>query len=252
MWHTLLYQPLLNGLIFFYRIFNNLGLGIIAMTVFLRLLLLPLVLPSLKSAQKLKDLSSEISKLKKKYGKDKQAFAKAQMELYRQHGVNPAAGCLPQIIQLLVLIAFFQGFNQVLRTDGAEVIAKLNEILYSFQKLPLDTQINTRFLYLDLTQPDVFHLANFKLPGLFLIAAAVTQLFSSKLMAPSLKKSAKLADQTPGEADDMAVTMQKQMTYLFPIMTLIIGLSFPSGLVLYWFVFSATTLIQQLVVNRQS
>lgn len=250
MWYTLLYQPLLNGLIFFYRIFGNLGWAIVVMTFLLRLVLLPLTLPSLKAAQKMKELAPELEKLKKKYGKDKKAFAEAQLKLFRQHGANPAAGCLPQIVQLVVLIAFFQAFNQVLRADG-DVITKLNQVLYSALKLPEGTQMATRFFYLDLTKPDLFFLGNFKLPGFFLIASAVVQFFSSKMMRPALAKSEKMVKKTPGEVDDMAVTMQKQMTYLLPIMTIMIGFTFPSGLVLYWLIFSLTTLVQQLLLNKK-
>jgi YidC/Oxa1 family membrane protein insertase len=251
MWHTLLYQPLLNGLIFFYQIFGNLGWAIIVMTTLLRTALLPLTWPSLKMTQKMKEIAPEIAKLKKKHAKDKKAFAQAQLEVYRQHGVNPAAGCLPQIIQLVVLIAFFQAFNQILRGNG-DIISKLNEVLYPALQFPEGSQINTLFLYLDLTKPDVFKLGKISIPGLFLISAAAFQFLSSRLMSPALAKSEEAAGKTPGEADDMAVTMQKQTTFLLPLMTILIGFSFPSGLVLYMLVFSVTTLIQQKSVNRLS
>lgn len=252
MWHTLLYQPLLNGLIFLYNIFGNLGWAILSMTVLLRLALLPLTLPSLKAAQKMKELAPELAKLKKKYGKDKQAFAKAQLELYKQNGANPAAGCLPQIVQLVVLIAFFQAFNQVLRADG-DIITKLNEVLYPALRFSPEAMINTRFFHLDLTQPDVWQLGKLKLPGFLLVAAAVSQFFSSKMMRPMAAQSEKLAKKTPGEADDLAAATQKQMTYFLPIMTIMIGFTFPSGLVIYWLIFSLTTVIQQLwLKQRQS
>ena len=250
MWHTLLYQPLLNALFLFYRLFNNFGLSIIAMTFLLRLALMPLTLPSLKASRKIKELTSEINKLKKKHGKNKQAFSKAQLELYKKHGVNPAAGCLPQIIQLLVLIAFFQAFNQVLQANG-DIVANLNEVLYSFLRFSPGAMINTRFLYLELTQPDTFVLGSIKLPGLFLVGSALAQFFSSKLMSPALSGAEKLAKKTPGESDDMAVTMQKQMTYMLPFMTILVGFNFPSGLVLYWLVFSLTNLAQHLWLNKK-
>ena len=130
MWQQLLYHPILNLLVFFYQIlFQNLGLAILAMTVVLRSALIPLTLPTLKAAQKQKELAPELKKLQEKHKGDKEKLAKAQMELYRKHGVNPAAGCLPQILQLIVLIALYQAFIQVLSNDGQAVL-KLNEILY--------------------------------------------------------------------------------------------------------------------------
>lgn len=251
LWHLLLYQPIVNALIFLYQIFQNFGLAIMILTVVIRSLLIPLTLPSMKAAKKMRELAPELEKLKKKHKKDRQALAKAQMDLYRQHGANPAAGCLPQIIQLIVLIALYQAFIQVLRTDG-DVIQKLNQVLYPQFQLPLDLQIKTRFLWLDLNKPDVITIPGLPipLPGLFLIAAALVQFFSSKLMSPAVSAAKKQAKETPEQTDDMAVMMQSQMLYLFPLMTIMIGYSFPSGLVLYWFVFSVFTAIQQLVVNK--
>jgi len=250
LWHTFLYQPLVNGLIFLYRVFGNLGLAVVTLTLIIRGLLVPLTLSSLKAAKKMRELAPEIEKLKKKYGKDRQKFAQAQMELYRQHGANPAAGCLPQIVQLIVLIALYRAFGQVLQVDG-DVIAKLNQVLYPSLQLPLETVINTRFFYLNLSHPDVFRLPglNFSLPGLFLILAALVQFLSSKMMAPAVAASQKKAAKTPEKTDDMATSMQSQMLYMFPLMTILIGYSFPSGLVLYWFIFSLFTAVQQYLVG---
>lgn len=229
--------------------FDNLGWAVIAMTGLLRLALLPLTLPSLKTADRLKEIAPEINKLKKKYKDDKQSFAKAQMQLYQQQGINPAAGCLPQIIQLLVLVAFFRAFNTILRGNG-DIVAKLNEVLYPALKLVPGTQLNTRFLYLDLTKPDVFNLGKVKLPGLFLITAVLIQFISSKKMLPSLKKTKQIASETPGEIDDVAAATQKQMVYILPFMTIFFGLAFPSGLVIYMLVFSLASLGQQLLIKK--
>jgi YidC/Oxa1 family membrane protein insertase len=258
-WHALLYQPLVNALIFLYQIFfNNLGLAIIGLTVLIRVVLIPLTLPSLKASQKMKELAPEIAKLKKKFKGDKQGFAKAQMALYKKHGANPAAGCLPQIVQLIVLIALFQAFRNVLSADG-EMITRLNEVLYPSLQLASGTVINTKFLYLNLTKPDLIPLPGGFLgglipgiPGPFLLGAALVQFVSSKMMMPAVSAAEKQAKKTPGEADDMAAMMQKQMIYLFPIMTIFIGFSFASGLVLYWFTFSILMAVQQLAVNRFS
>lgn len=254
LWHLLLYQPLVNALIFLYQLlFQNFGLAVIVLTVLIRGVLTPLTLPAMKAAKKMKELAPELEGLKKKHSKDKQALAKAQMEFYQKKGVNPAAGCLPQIIQLIVLIALYQAFIRVLRGDG-EVISKLNQVLYLPLKLSPDTQINTQFLWLDLNKPDVVKIAGFPiaLPGVFLLAAAVVQFFSSKLMAPSVKVASEQAKKSPEKTDDMTAIIQTQMLYLFPLMTILIGYSFPSGLILYWLTFSVFTATQQLLINKAS
>ena len=246
-WNLLLYQPLVNALIFFYQLlFNNLGWAIVGLTVIIRLILIPLTMPSMRAAKKMRELAPEIEKLKKKHGSDRQQLAKAQMELYKRHGANPAAGCLPQIVQLIVLIALYRAFYQVLRPNG-DILIKLNEVLYPALRLPAETIINTNFFYLDLAKPDIFHLPGLSLPlpGLFLILAAAIQFISSKMMQPIVTKAQLEAKKTEGKADDMAASLQGQMLYLFPLMTIFIGYSFPSGLIIYWFIFSLTTAIQQ-------
>jgi len=252
-WFTLLEQPLINGLIAFYHLFGNIGWAIIGLTVGLRILLIPLTAPSLKAAAKMKELAPKLDKLKKKYKNDKKGMAKAQMDLYRQAGVNPAAGCLPQIVQIVILIALFRAFQQVLKPDGAQIIETLNQVLYPILKLPLDASLNLNFLYLDLTKPDLIKLSGLpSLPGIFLLASAAAQFLSSKLMMPAAKKKEAIAKKTPEKTDDFASTMQTQSLYLFPIMTIFIGFTFPSGLVLYWLVFSLTNLAQQLVIQKKS
>ena len=72
LWQTLLYQPLVNALIFLYGVlFHNFGLAIMVLTLAIRALLVPLTLPSMRAAQKIKELAPELEKLKKKYEADK-------------------------------------------------------------------------------------------------------------------------------------------------------------------------------------
>jgi YidC/Oxa1 family membrane protein insertase len=248
---VLLYQPLLNLLVWLSLVSGNLGWAIVALTLLIRFLLLPLTLPSLRAAAKMKELAPRLEKLKKKYQNDKQKLMKAQMDLYRSVGVNPAAGCLPQIVQIIILIALFNVFNKALASSVqmAEVISK---DLYSFVHLSPDFQFNTRFFYLDLTKPDVIKIGGLPpLPGVFLILSVLAQFFSAKLMMPTVKKQEKVAEKTPGKEDDFASMMQKQSLYLFPLMTLLIGYRFASGLVVYWLVFSLFTLLQQWVIRER-
>ncbi len=254
-WHVLLYQPLINLLILFYQIlFQNLGLAIIALTMAVRGALLPLTAPAMKSAQKMKDLAPELTKIKQQHKNDKQALSQAQLKLYQKHGLNPAAGCLPQVVQIIILIALFQAFNKVLKVDG-DIVTKLNEVLYKPLQIIKEQAINTKFLYLDLTKPDTIQLPFKilfidKLPGLFLIAAALSQFLTSKMMMPMAKGAKTKAKKTPQQEDDLAATMQVQMLYMMPVMTLLIGFKFPSGLVLYWVTFSLFMLVQQLRLKK--
>lgn len=246
LWNLLLVQPLLNSLMGVYHLTGNLGWSIILLTLALRFLLTPLILPSLKISRKVQELAPELAKLKEKYKDNKTAFITAQAELYKQHGANPAAGCLPQIAQLLILIALFNVLNSVLRPNGS-VVDHLNPLLYSFLKLPSDFSFSTHFFYLDLLKPDTFSIPGvpFPLPGVFLLLSALVQLISSKMMSPVVTAEKKVASKTPQSSDDAMVEAQQQMLFMFPLMTLIFGLKFPAGLVLYWLVFSGASAVQQ-------
>lgn len=249
-WDSLFLQPLLNGLILFYKISGNLGIAIILFTVFIRVLLIPLTLPSLRAAQKMRELAPHLQKLKMRHKDDKKKLAQAQMELYRQHGVNPAAGCIPQIVQIVILIALYQAFLRVLSGDS-QVVSKINEFLWSPLVLPENTIFTTHFLYLNLGKPDTFPIQGFPfpVPGPLILLAAVVQFVSSKMMMPEVQKEADVAKKTPSQTDDMMVSMQQSMLWLFPATTIFIGIAFPSGLVLYWFVFSLFQAFQQYFVS---
>lgn len=241
----ILIQPLANGLILFYKAFGNLGLAIISFSLFLRLILNPLTAPYMKSMKKVKEFEPQLAKLKKKYKGDNAKFMQAQADFYKEKGVNPTAGCLPYILQFVVLIALFNVFVTTL-SSGTN-LAKLNSLLYGPLKFKAAETLNVHFLYLDTTKPDVIRIpgAPFPLPGLILILAAAAQFLSSKMMAPYNKIEAKVAKSTPQSTDDMSVAMQESMIYTFPLFTIIFGMSLASGLALYWLMFSLFQLYQQ-------
>jgi YidC/Oxa1 family membrane protein insertase len=230
LWNNLLFYPLVNGLIFLYKLTGNFGWSIIMFTVLLRFIMTPLVIPSLKISKKVAELAPELAKLKEKYKNDQQALMAAQAELYKQHGANPAAGCLPQIIQLLVLIALFNSLNLLLHSNGTTLIQKLDPILYSFNRVSSDFNLKNDFLYLQLTHPDTINISGlpFPIPGLFLVLSAVLQLISGKMMVPVVKTEKKVAEKTSEDVDDAAVAAQAQMLYFLPLMTVVFGYQFPS------------------------
>lgn len=243
---VLLTQPLANGLALFYKLLGqNMGVAIIAFSLMLRIILNPLTKPYMESMKKMREYSKDLDKLKKKHKGDRSKQMQAQSDFYKEKGINPSAGCLPYLLQIVILIALFNVFNRVL--VNGDIATKFNELLYEPLKFAANTSLNTRFLYLDVTKPDVFNIPGFPLPipGPILIAAAIIQLVSSKISTPYLKAEEKIAKKTKGEADDFQVAMQSSMVYTFPFLTILFGIRFPAGLALYWVLFSLFQLWQQ-------
>jgi YidC/Oxa1 family membrane protein insertase len=251
-----LVQPLTNGLILFYKILGqNMGVAILVFSLALVFLLRPLTKPYMQSMKKIKDLEPQLAKLKKKFGTDKLKMSQAQAELYKQNKINPAAGCLPYILQFIVLIALFNVFNSTFpkNLDATTIMANLNKRLYPPLQFSQGQTLNMKFLYLDMTQPDRLNRlipgVPEIIPGIFVILAALGQFLSSKIMAPYLTEEQKIAKKSKSQSDDMQVAMQSSMMYMMPLMTLYFGLQFQSGLSLYWLVFSLVNVWQQVSMS---
>jgi len=200
--------------------------------------------------KKIREMEPQLSKLRKKFGSDKMKLSQAQAELYKQNKINPTAGCLPYILQFIVLIALFNVFTTAL--SGSDIASgKLNDLLYPALKFTDGQSLNTQFFYIDITKPDTFRIPGipFGIPGLFLVLATVAQFISVKITSPYISQEQKIAKKSKGSLDDTQVAMQKSMTYMMPLMTLIFGLKFPSGLALYWLVFSVINVWQQVSMS---
>lgn len=230
-WRVLVYQPLFSLLWFFWQTTGSLGWAIIGLTLTVRLLLLPLTLKVAKAGVRLNKLVPRLEKLKKKYRHDRQKLAQAQLELYRQAGINPWSSVFFQIFQVIVLLVLFQVFSQALTFKDSG---------------------STWFLYLDLTKPDVFQKGRLIFPGPILLAACLVQVVSSRLSLPQAKEEKQGAKKTTSFGDDFSAALRFYSLYFFPIFTLLIGLRFPAGLVLYWLVFSVFQLPLQWWLTKIS
>jgi len=235
MFNQFVYQPIFEFLIFLNNLFGqNFGLAIISLTLVIRLVLVPLTLPALRSAQKMRVLKPKLDALKNKHSKDKAALQQAQLKLYKSENINPAAGCLPYIIQFIVLIALYRVFIDFLSNGNID-----------------GQSINLNFLWFNLADPD----KTYALP----IITGLTQLILGVLVLPGADTAAEktLAQKTKTKTDDkkaqdateMAQTMQQQMVIVMPIMTIFLAARFPSALSLYWFITTLFSLVQQYLVS---
>lgn len=257
--------PFINALIGFYHLFGNFGWAVIVVTIILRIALAPLVMPSLKSAKIMAKLQPKLKKIQADFKGDQKGLAKAQMELYKREGVNPLSGCLPQILQIAVLIIFFSAFNMVVNYSmGKGDLVKINANLIPAFQMKADYKMNLMFLGTDLTKnPSVIAKTgwnmNMMLPIILLVGSAVLQFLSSKLMMPAYAKAtagkpaidrSAYVKATPEKSDDMMEAMRTQSLYMMPLMTVFLGWSFSMGILLYWFMNSAVMLVQQYMVEK--
>lgn len=247
--------PFVNALFGFYYLLGNLGWSVIVVTILIRILLLPLVLPSLKSANKMKELQPKLNRLKEKYGSDKKGLATAQMDLYKQEGINPLSGCLPQILQIAVLLIFFSAFNMVTSfSAGKGSIEQINGHLLQKFKISEGFKFNTDFFGSSLmkTPSELFKQGlgvSLILPLVLLVGSGLLQFLSAKMMMPATEVDKLAAEKTKDKEDDMMSAMRTQSTYMMPLMTVFIGWGFSLGILLYWFVNSAVMLAQQMISN---
>src|SRR3990170_1308902 len=136
LFNTFLVYPIINILVALYQglLFVNapfaLGFAIILLTVIIRFLLYPLMSSQLKASKKMQEVAPHISKLKEKHKGDAKRQQQEMMRLYKEHGVNPAAGCLPTLIQLPILIALYNVFIKIVNLNGNSVVTEMNKIIY--------------------------------------------------------------------------------------------------------------------------
>lgn len=238
--NTIFLQPILNLLVWLYLVIpgQDIGIAIILLTIIIKLVLYPLTHLQIKQQRAMQELQPKIEEIRKRLKDDKEQQAKELMELYQKEKVNPASSCLPLLVQLPVFIGLYHALSVGLNSQSLD-------LLYPFVANP--GHINPSFLGLfDLTSPNY----------ILAILAGAIQFFQTKHI---LKPPAATVSQPPKEVmgsagakdESMAAIMNKQMTYVMPVITVVIGFSLPGGLTLYWLVMSLLTLFQQLVVMKK-
>lgn len=230
LFEIILFQPIFNGFVALYNVLPDVGLVILIITVIIKVLLYPLTTASIKAQKSLTELQPKLEELKQKHKGNQQEIAQETMKLYKEHKVNPLGSCLPILIQLPIFLALYFVFRDALASSKFE-------LLYSFVTKP--EYINSVTLQLfDLGKPNV----------VLAVLAGGAQFFQAKMFIR--KNPPKQAGTDKNE--NMMSIMNKQMLYLMPIMTLLIGLQLPGGLSLYWFLSTILTFLQQHIVFRQT
>jgi YidC/Oxa1 family membrane protein insertase len=192
-------------------IFNSGGLAIIAFTIILKTIILPLTVKSIRSSKAMQDLGPRIKEIQKKHGKDRQRVSQETMALYNAHGVNPMSGCLPMLIQIPIFFGLYRAISNLSTSDA--------------------TQWEQGFLWLpSLHEADPYHI----LP----IMAGLFQFVQSRMMRPAGQK-----------VTDPQQQIMNQMMNFMPLMVIVFGWTFASGPVLYWATQSVYSVVQQWFIT---
>ncbi len=192
------------------------------------MILYPVMMQSLKSQKKIKDIQPKLEEIKNNHKDDKEKQAKETMDLYKREKVNPFGGCLPLLLQIPIMVALYRVFWSGF--DPGQMVH-----LYSF--IPHPGEINPYFLgILDLSKTSFL---------LALVAGAVQFIQSKNMMSRSPIKG-----KEEGKTNKMSQAMEKQMMYFFPFFTVIILLRLPAAVGLYWTVTALFTLLQQKIIHR--
>ena len=221
-------QPLIDVfdrvLVFFHDTFGmSWGLSIIALTVVVRALLLPLTLKQFRSMQALQTLAPEMKKLQEKYKDDKQRLNQEMMTFYRENKVNPFGSCLPLVAQLPVFFSLFYMLRKDLRVDicGQSAVPCGNYKGGGFGE---------SFFFI----PDITNHATGVVLVVLIVLYVGTQLLSSILMSVTADRN------------------QRMLLLALPFIFVPFVTSFPAGLLVYWITTNLWTMGQQTVIRRRA
>jgi len=195
-------SPLGYLLSWLYDFVGNYGLSLIILTLIVKLVLYPFYAKQIKSISKMTALQPKMNEIQQKYGKDKALMNEKLAEFYKEEGVSMYGGCLPMLIQMIVVMGLF---------------TLLRNPMNYIQSDKMLLAIHESFLWInDLAQPDKWILP--------IIAGAAT------FIAYAFSQTNQMGT---GPAQQMQL-MTKMMRYVFPIMILLMARSYPAGLAIYW------------------
>jgi len=222
----------------FYSFTHSYGLAIILLTILVRILLHPLSHKQMVSMQKMQKLQPRIKVLQEKYADDKESLNKEIMQLYRQNKVNPAAGCLPLLVQLPILILLFRVLLN-LDIGGATFfgvsleVSVLSTMAAALGVTAEKIGVGTVFSGLMTNPAGLLNVGHYLANLLLLIAIAVLTWLQQQMSATGNPQ-------------------MQFMNWFMPVFLTFICLSLPGGVLLYWGVSSLVGVVQQWRIKHKT
>lgn len=235
LWHTFFFDPVYNGLVFFIDVIpgGDVGLSIIAITLVVKFVLLPLSAKAAKTQRVVRELEPTLAELKEKHKDDREALARATMAAYREAGINPFSSIFLMLLQIPIVIALYFSVYQ----GGGVPLPGINtDLLYAF--VPAPQTVDMIFLgFVDIAQKS--------LP--LALLAGLTQFAQARIAFP------KPPPRAAGASDlkaDFARSMHLNMRYVLPIMITFIAYTLSASVALYFTVSNLFALAQELYLRR--
>ena len=224
-WFYFLTKPIFYALLWLEKFIGNFGLAILALTVGIKLLFFPLANKSYKAMAKMKALSPKMQALKERFGDDRQKMNEQLMKLYKDEKVNPAAGCLPMVIQIPVFFALYKVLFVTIEMRHAPFYGWIQDLS---ARDPLG--ILTLFGLVDWQVPAMLDIVNI---GIWPLIMGITMYLQQKL--------------NPAPTDPM----QAKIFMFMPIIFTFILAPFPAGLVIYWAWNNVLGIAQQWTIMKR-
>jgi YidC/Oxa1 family membrane protein insertase len=228
-WFFFLTKPIFALLYFINGIIGNMGWSILVLTLIIKAVLLPLAWKSYVSMAKMKELQPEMMAMKERAGDDRQKLQQEMMKLYKEKKVNPAAGCLPIILQIPIFFSLYKVIFVTIELRHAPWIWVFNDL-----SAPDPTSIVNLFGLLPWPAPDPQSFAALILIGIMPLMFGLTMWLQMRL--------------NPAPTDPMQATIFNWMPWVFMF---ILG-GFASGLLLYWIGNNIITFSQQYFIMRMN
>jgi YidC/Oxa1 family membrane protein insertase len=192
----------------------------------------------------MQELAPLIADIKDKYKGDSRRIQEEQMKLYREKGINPAAGCLPTLIQLPILLGLYRVLINLVNLSPGETVNYINSIV--IKPLQINAPWDTTFFGIPLGQSPHQMMGTFTAVAIAVpLVTGLFQFIQSKMMF----SPAQSAKTRKAKSDDFSTVFQKQAAYIFPVMIGFFSYNFPFGLSLYWNTFTIFGIIQQYKIS---
>lgn len=240
----------------------------IAFTIILRIILLPISLKQQKSLRTNSKMQEELKQIQFRYKNNPEQMNQEVMAMYKRYGTNPFSGCLSGILQIIIILSVFFLVSQPLtymRKVDEDVINQYKEEIQadgnvSYAEIKIIEEkggedervnINMDFFGLDLSKVPNQNLGDFKvyiIPVLYVISSII----SIKMTNNMTKKKKNEEGIIPAKSEEEVAMeqMNKNMTYLMPIMSISIAFIAPLGLALYWLVGNIVMIIERILIDK--